>query len=108
MSPGDQDGDPTEAQFSTAIEAVACLQNCSILVTDPSSRTVRIITPDIDCPGQADKDASHHGRPIARAGAKSFKCRRVCCLFLAVARAALTAHLQAALLIVHFSVVHDG
>lgn len=104
MSPGDQDGDATEAQFSSAIEAVACLQNCSILVTDPSSRTVRIITPDSDCPGQADNDASYYGGPIARACAKSCKCCRLRCLSIA----ALTIHLQAAMLIAHFSIVHDG
>jgi len=52
-SSGNQDGDASEALFSTAIEGIACLRNCSILVTDPSSRTVRIITPDGDCPHQA-------------------------------------------------------
>ena len=51
---GDVDGDASEALFSTAIDGVACLSNCSILVTDPSSRTVRVITPDGSCPGQHD------------------------------------------------------
>ena len=58
---GDVDGDASEALFSTAIEGVACLSNCSILVTDPSSRTVRVITPDGDCPGQPDTPPSNAG-----------------------------------------------
>ena len=49
---GDEDGDASEELFSTAIDGVTCLDNCSILVTDPSSRTVRVIHPDGDCPGQ--------------------------------------------------------
>lgn len=60
-SSGDQDGDASEALFSTAIEGIACLRNCSILVTDPSSRTVRIITPDGDCPHRADKSQHDQG-----------------------------------------------
>ena len=62
---GDMDGDASEALFSTAIDGIACLSNCSILVADPSSRTVRVITPDGDCPGHPDtthdNKGTHHG-----------------------------------------------
>ena len=58
---GDADGDASEALFSTAIEGIACLSNCSILVADPSSRTVRIITPDGDCPGQPGSAQNNGG-----------------------------------------------
>ena len=58
---GDVDGDANEALFSTAIEGIACLSNCSILVADPSSRTVRIITPDGNCPGQPGSTQNNGG-----------------------------------------------
>ncbi len=37
------------ALFSNGIEDVACLPNCTILVTDPSSREVRSISLDEPC-----------------------------------------------------------
>ena len=64
---GNMDGDATEALFSTAIEGIACLSNCSILVADPSSRTVRIITPDGECPGHPGSTQDNEGTyPLVR------------------------------------------
>ena len=59
-SPGEHDGDSSEAQFLTAIQGVACLSNCSVLVTDPSSRSVRIIDVGEHCPQPAGKVPQTH------------------------------------------------
>ena len=60
-SPGEHDGDSSEAQFSTAIQGVACLSNCSVLVTDPSSRSVRIIDVGEHCPQPAGRPQTPSG-----------------------------------------------
>jgi len=49
-TPGNDDGDALKARFSTAVEDIACLDNCIILVTDTSNREVREILPDGPCP----------------------------------------------------------
>ena len=57
-NPGNVDGDLNSALFSNGIEDIACLANCTFLVTDPSSRSVRAIAPDQTC-------APHHEPPAA-------------------------------------------
>ena len=64
-SPGEHDGDSSEAQFSTAIQGVACLSNCSVLVADPSSRCVRIIDVGGHCPRSAAHPQTHPGEQEA-------------------------------------------
>ena len=60
-SPGEHDGDSSKAKFSTAIQGAACLSNCSVLVTDPSSRSVRIIDVGEHCPWPAGNPQTHPG-----------------------------------------------
>ena len=66
-SPGEHDGDSSEAQFSTAIQGVACLSNCSVLVTDPSSRSVRIIDVGEHCPRPAGRPQTPSGEQMSGA-----------------------------------------
>ncbi|BDA43577.1 hypothetical protein COCOBI_04-5900 [Coccomyxa sp. Obi] len=70
-NPGDVDGEMHSALFSNGIEDIACLPNCTFLVTDPSSRSVRAIVPDDTCTAQPEPPAagSKHGMGAGAAAA---------------------------------------
>lgn len=57
-NPGNIDGEMHSALFSNGIEDIACLANCTFLVTDPSSRSVRAIAPNETCAAQPEPPAA--------------------------------------------------
>ena len=63
-SPGHADGSAKEERFSTGIEDIACLGNCTLLVTDSGTRQLRSIAPAGECPAGDDPSTSARGEGL--------------------------------------------